>query len=65
MQRWIKDLSWRVGAGEKEIKRRFEPDREKQVERLLTDETETSVFNNPALTVRTHTWCTPTPCTLH
>ena len=47
MQRWIKDLEWRVSASEAEIKRRFEPDRSEEIVRRRIDETETGVFCMP------------------
>ena len=47
MQRWIKDLEWRVAASESEIKRRFEPDRSQEVVRRRIDETEAGVFCVP------------------
>ena len=47
MERWLKDLHWRVQATEKEIIRRNEPDKSKAVVLKHTDETETAVDRVP------------------
>ena len=47
MERWLKDLQWRVNASEGELKRKFEPDRTREVVRKRTDETETGIFLPP------------------
>ena len=47
MTRWVTDLTWRVAASEKQIERKYEPERNRPIKQLLTDETETSVFKQP------------------
>jgi len=47
MQRWMKDLEWRVAASEGAVLRRFEPDRTRAVVQKRIDETETAVLRPP------------------
>jgi len=44
LERWIADLSWRVLASEKEILRKFEPERDRPILQRRSDETETAIF---------------------
>ena len=48
LERWLKDLQWRVMASEGEIKRRFEPDLKTNVVACKRiDETETAFEKQP------------------
>lgn len=47
MTRWMTDLNWRVQASEAEIKRRFEPQRGREVVQRRLDETESAVHRQP------------------
>eukprot|EP00322_Chrysochromulina_rotalis_P016693 CAMPEP_0115861914 /NCGR_PEP_ID=MMETSP0287-20121206/17904_1 /TAXON_ID=412157 /ORGANISM="Chrysochromulina rotalis, Strain UIO044" /LENGTH=222 /DNA_ID=CAMNT_0003316315 /DNA_START=47 /DNA_END=715 /DNA_ORIENTATION=- len=47
LQRWLGDLQWRVNASEKEIQRKFEPDRTREIVRHRIDETETAISKLP------------------
>ena len=47
LERWLKDLNWRVMASEGEIRRKFEPDRKRAVICKQTDETETAIGRQP------------------
>jgi len=47
LDQWMGDLQWRANASEGEIKRKFEPDRTREVVRHRIDETETAIFRPP------------------